>query len=154
MNEISYQRDIWKVAYLSAEFIRPPGPLTAQSVRDMENALVPSFRADQSLRQGATGTAQMERPTRKLRDVRYTGKALRVALVFRQFLFIAFSEELRYYDLTLDASDSNSGSNVIYRPTLGTLQSFFPASAVDVDGRPFACIVLSEGTHGPISTLV
>ncbi|KAH0836407.1 hypothetical protein J3R83DRAFT_8008 [Lanmaoa asiatica] len=98
-----------------------------------ENALVPSYRADRNLRHGG-GTAQRERPTRKLREIRYTGVDLGVSLVFGRFLFIALSEEVRCYDLNLDAFDSNSGASIIYRSRSGTLTSFRCVSAIDVRG--------------------
>lgn len=71
----------------------------------MANALVPSFRVHRNLHQsGATS----ERPTLKLREVQHTGMALGVTVVFERFLFVAFNDEVRYYDLDLD-----SGANII-----------------------------------------
>ena len=69
---------------------------------------------------------------------------LRVSLVFGRFLLLAFSEEVRCYDLNLDARGSDSVASIIYR---GSLKSFHCVSAVDVDGHPFACVVLKERTQ-------
>lgn len=146
MNGASHCRDVWSDAYRNADFVRPPGPFLSQSAHDLENALVPSFRVDRNLR-GGGGTAQWEKPTLKLREIRYTGVDLHVSLVFGRFLFIALSEEVRCYDLNLDAFDSNSGASIIYRSTGRTLKSFHCVSAIDVEGRPFACAVLSEATR-------
>lgn len=91
--------------------------------------------------------AQKERPKLKLREIRYTGLHIGVSLVFARFLLIAFKEEVRCHDLSLDAFDSNSGATIIYRSTGGILKSFYCASAIDVQGRPFACVVLNEETQ-------
>lgn len=143
LNGVSHSRDVWSDAYRKAHFVRPPGPFPSQSTHDLENALVPSFRSDRNLRHDG-GTAQQETSTIKLREIRYTGVALRVSLVLRRFLLVALSEEVRCYDLNLDAFDSNSGASIIYRPTGGTLKSFHCVSAIDVEGRPFTCVVLGE----------
>jgi hypothetical protein len=143
LNGISHCRDVWSDAYRKAEFVRPPGPFLSQSAHDLEDALVSSSRVDRNLRNDG-GTAQRERPTLKLREIRYTGVDIGANLVFGRFLFIALTEEVRCYDLNLDALDSNSGASIIYRSTGGTLRSFHCVSAIDIEGRPFACAVLSE----------
>lgn len=148
LNGISRCRDVWTDAYRKADFVRPPGPFLSQSAHDLENALVPSFRVDRNLRHGG-GTAQRDIPTlRKLREIRYTGVDLCISLIFGRYLFIALREEVRCYDLNLDAFDSNSGASIIYRSTGGSrLKSCHCASAIDVEGRPFACVVLSEAAR-------
>lgn len=146
LNGISHCRDVWSDAYRRAGFIRPPGPFLSQSAHDLEDALVCGSRVDWNLRNGG-GTAQRPRPTLKLREIRYTGVDIGVNLVFGRFLFIAFAEEVRCYDLNLDVLDSNSGASIIYRSTGGTLRSFHCVSAINIEGRPFACVVLSEETQ-------
>ncbi|KAG8215020.1 hypothetical protein J3R82DRAFT_8428 [Butyriboletus roseoflavus] len=150
LNGVTHRRDVWSDAYRKANFVRPPGPFLSQSAHDLEHALVPSFRVDQNLRHGG-GTTQREKPTLKLREIRYTGVDLCVSLVFGRFLFIALSEEVRCYDLNIDASDRNSGASIIYRSTSRALRSFRCVSAIDVEGRPFACAVLSETTRTSFS---
>ncbi|KAG9309500.1 hypothetical protein JVU11DRAFT_10471 [Chiua virens] len=152
LNAFSHCRGVWSDTYRNAEFVRPPGPFPSQCARDLEDALVPSFRVHHSLSQD-TGTTQGEKPTIKLREIRYTGVDLRVSLIFGRFLFIALSEEIRCYDLSIDLFDSSSGATIVYRSAGGSLRSFHCVSAIDVEGRPFACAVLSEVTQAGFSTL-
>lgn len=146
LNQVSHNKEVWIAAYRSAKFIRPPGPFFSQSAHDLEDALVPSFRVDRNLRGHGDGDAQGERQAIKLREIRYTGVEVSIRLIFGRFLFIAFSKEVRCYDLNLDVFDSNSGASIIYRPTGSTLRSFHCASAIDIEGRPLACVVLNEET--------
>ncbi|KAF8127417.1 hypothetical protein EV363DRAFT_1452345 [Boletus edulis] len=142
LNEATHYRKIWADAYRTAEFVRPPGPFPSQSMQDLEKALITSFRIHQNLRHGV-GTAHEERQTFKSREFRYSGGLHDASLVFGQFLVVAFQDEIRCYDLNLDEA---SGARIIYRPTHGILKSFYCTSAIDVEGRPFACVTLSEGT--------
>ena len=82
----------------------------------------------------------------KLREIQYIGVEISVRLVFGQFLFIAQSNAVCCYDMNLDMFDSNSGAGMIYQSTGGILKSFHCISAIDIEGRPFACVVVSEGT--------
>ncbi|KAF8437083.1 hypothetical protein L210DRAFT_3641060 [Boletus edulis BED1] len=144
LNQVSHSKHVWSDVYRKAEFICPPGPFLSRSAHDLEKALVSSFRVDRNLRHG--GSTQTERSTLKVREIRYTGVDLRVRLVFGRFLLVAFKEEVRCYDLNLDTSDSNSGASIIYRTTGASLRSFDCVSAVDAEGRSFACAVLNEIT--------
>lgn len=110
LKEVSHRRDVWTEAYFRASLVRPPGPFLSQSARDLESALVSSFRVDRNLRHGGR-TTQSEHLTLKLRAIRYTGTALHVGLVFGRFLLIALPEEARCYDLDLDQLDTNLGSH-------------------------------------------
>ncbi|KAF8142083.1 hypothetical protein EV363DRAFT_1249246 [Boletus edulis] len=143
LNEATHYRKIWADAYRTAEFVRPPGPFPSQSMQDLEKALITSFRIHQNLRHGG-GTAHAESLTFKSREFRYTDRVLDASLVFGQFLVIAFQDEVHCYDLSLDEA---SGARIIYRPTHGILRSFHCTSAIDVEGRPFACVTLSEVTE-------
>ncbi|KIJ20631.1 hypothetical protein PAXINDRAFT_95698 [Paxillus involutus ATCC 200175] len=142
LNGISHSRDIWSDAYRRAEFIRPPGPFLFQTAEELERSLVASFKVDRTFGQG---NVRREKSALKSREIRYTGIDLHVSLVFGRFLVIVLSEEVRCYDLNVDAFDSNSGASIIYRPS-GALMSFHCLSAIDKDGRPFACAVANEGT--------
>ena len=127
-----------------ANFIGPPGPFPSQSACDLENVLVPGFRVAQNLGHGG-GTEESEMPARKLGGIQYTGVALRVSLVFGQFLLIALSGEVRCHDLNqAGAFNSHTGASILYRPKGGTLTSFYCVSAIGIDGRPRACVVLKE----------
>ncbi|KIK90777.1 hypothetical protein PAXRUDRAFT_61544, partial [Paxillus rubicundulus Ve08.2h10] len=142
LNTISHSRDIWSCAYRRAEFIKPPGPFLFQTGDDLERILVASFKVGRTFGQG---NARREKSAHKSREICYTGIDLHASLVFGRFLVIALSEEVRCYDLNVDAFDSNSGASIIYRPS-GALLSFHCLSAIDKDGRPFACVVANEGT--------
>lgn len=139
MNAVSHCRDVWTETYRRADFIRPPGPFLSQSARDLERALVPSFRLDWKLRHAGT-TKQTFKP----REIRYTGTVISARLVFGRFLLIASSEQVRCYDLNVDACNGKSDARIVYRSTGGTLKSFHCVSATDVEGRSFACVVLME----------
>ncbi|KAF8433206.1 hypothetical protein L210DRAFT_3556659 [Boletus edulis BED1] len=133
LNEATHYRKIWADAYRTAEFVRPPGPFPSHSMQDLEKALITSFRIHQNLSHSG-GTAHAERSTFKSREFRYNDRVLSASLVFG----------LHCYDLSLDEA---SGARIIYRPTHGILRSFYCTSAIDVEGRPFACATLSEGTE-------
>lgn len=144
LNEVSYSRDIWKNVYREADFVHPPGPFLWQSARDMESVLVSSFRVHRNIHR-SDAASRTERATLKRRDVRYTGRlGIHHNLVFARFLVVAFRGEVRCYDLTLDSFDSNSGASIIYQSTDGMVRSFRCVSAIDTEGRPFACIVICE----------
>ncbi|KAF8142060.1 hypothetical protein EV363DRAFT_1426031 [Boletus edulis] len=143
LNEATHYRKVWANAYRTAEFVRPPGPFPSQSMQDLEKALITSFRIHQKFCH-YVGTAHATRQTFKSREFRYNGRLHDARLVFGQFLVVAFDDEIRCYDLNLDEA---SGARIIYRPTHGILKSFYCASAIDVEGRPFACVTLSEGTE-------
>ncbi|KAF8556469.1 hypothetical protein OG21DRAFT_1506574 [Imleria badia] len=148
LHRVSHDRDIWSDAYRNAEFFHPPGPFLSQSAHDLENVLISSFRVDRNIRWGGR-TAQEERSILKLRvkEVLCTGLHPCVSLVFGRFLLIAFSEEIHCHDLNLDVFNSNSGASIIYRSTGVTVRSFHCVSAIDIEGRPFACVVLNEATE-------
>ncbi|KAG6374664.1 hypothetical protein JVT61DRAFT_4030 [Boletus reticuloceps] len=143
LNEATRYRKVWADAYRTAEFVRPPGPFPSQSMQDLEKALITSFRIHKKFGH-RVGTAHAKRQTFQSREFRYNGMLHDARLVFGQFLVVAFQDEIRCYDLTLDES---SGARIIYRPTHGILRSFHCVSAIDVEGRPFTCVTLSEGTE-------
>ncbi|KAG6374696.1 hypothetical protein JVT61DRAFT_4065 [Boletus reticuloceps] len=148
LNEVSHSKHLWREAYRTAECVRPPGPFPWQSKDDLENVLVSSCRVERNLRRGG-GTAQTERPTLKVKEIRYTDVPVGFLsrLVFGRLVLVAFSDQVRCYDLNLDALDSDS-DGIIYRTTTGwTLKSFRCVSAIDVEGHPFACVVLNEETE-------
>ncbi|KAF8142005.1 hypothetical protein EV363DRAFT_1468924 [Boletus edulis] len=147
LNKATRYRNVWVDAYHTAEFPRPPGPFLSQSVHDLENILITSFRVSQNLQRYCSGTAQRAVYIFKLREIRNTGINLHVNLIFGRFLLIASKEEIRCYDLNLDESDPNSGGSIIYRTTGRIMRSFHCVSAVDVEGRRFACAVLNEATQ-------
>ena len=138
LNGVTYCREIWSDAYRKAEFVHRPGPFPSQSTHNLEHALVSSFRVDRNLRLGG------KRPAVKPREIQYTDADLGASLVFGQFLLVAFSEEVRCYDLNLDVLDSSSCASIVYQSTGGTLKSFHCVSANDIEGHPFACVVLGE----------
>ena len=141
LNEVSRRRDIWTEAYRNANYFRSSGLFLQQSAHDLEGALVPSFRVDRKL--GRLGsTAQIPRP--RSRQIRYSGEAFHVGLVFGRFLLVALSEEVHCYDMNLGAFDSKSDAHIIFRPTGGTLKCFHCVSAFGVEGHQFACVVLTE----------
>ncbi|KAF8449420.1 hypothetical protein L210DRAFT_3641004 [Boletus edulis BED1] len=142
LNGISHSRQVWTNAYRTAEFVRPPGPFLWQSTYDLEKALVCSFRVHWNLLNGG-GPAQTEIQACKLREIRYTGIGVGVSLVFGQFLVIGFKEEVRCHDLKLEASDAS----IIYQSPGGMLRGFNCFSAVDVEGRPYACAMSFEDTE-------
>ena len=134
---------MWKDVYHNAEFVHPPGPFPSQSSHDLESVLVHSFRLHRNLRRGDGGsTAEMEAPTRKVKEIPKTDGVLCASLVFGQFLLVAFKEYVHCYDLDLP----DSRPSIIFRPTCGFLQSFHCVSAIDGEGCPFACVVLNEAT--------
>jgi hypothetical protein len=45
---ITHDREIWKVLYANASFVRPPGPFPSQSTASLERTLVRSTRLAQS----------------------------------------------------------------------------------------------------------
>lgn len=143
LNEVSHRRDIWVKAYRNANFIRPPGPFLAQSAHDLEKALIPSFRLDRKLRHSGD-TARSGEPALKLREIRHGESAHYVGMVFGRLMFIASDDEVRCYDLHLDAFESNSGGRVLYKTGERDLTCFRCVSSIDVDGRSFACAVLTE----------
>ena len=137
---------MWAEAYHNADFVRPPGPFLSKSAHELENVLVPSFRLDRKLRHDG-GASQSHNLMLELMEIRYTGKAVHVGLVFGRFLLIAFSNEVYCRDLNLDASHGKSCGSIIYRSTGGGLESFHCVSAVNVEGRQFACVVTKEPTQ-------
>ncbi|KAG6374724.1 hypothetical protein JVT61DRAFT_4095 [Boletus reticuloceps] len=132
LNEATNYRNVWVNAYRTSELVCPPGPFPFQTVHDLEKWYC------------ANGKLML-----KQRNIRYTDEDLDVrSLVFGRFLFVAFEEEVRYYDLNLDDSNCNSNPNTIYRTTGGILSSFYCVSATDIEGHPFACVVLDEAMQG------
>ena len=142
LSKVSRCRDIWIEAYRNANFFRPPSPFLWQSAHDLEGALVPSFRVDRPKLGHHGSTAQM--PRLRSREIRYSGKAFHVGLVFGRFLLVALSKEVRCYDMNLDAFDSKSDARINFRPTGGTLKYFHCVSAFDVEGHQSARVVLTE----------
>ncbi|KIJ70421.1 hypothetical protein HYDPIDRAFT_105137 [Hydnomerulius pinastri MD-312] len=142
-NEVTRSREVWSDAYRRAGFIRPPGPFPTQTSNELERALVTSFKVDRNLR---CGNARRGTPVVTSQEIRYTGVDLHVCLLFGKYLVIAFSDEVRCYNV--DASDSESGPYIVFKPS-GILKSFQCFSSTDGEGRPLACAIIHEIIRTP-----
>ncbi|KAF8437070.1 hypothetical protein L210DRAFT_2353493 [Boletus edulis BED1] len=113
LNAISHSRQVWTNAYRTAEFVRPPGPFLWQPTYDLEKVLVCGFRVDRNLRNGS-GPARMEKPALKMREIRCKQSPGGVSLVFGRFLLVGFRNEVRCYDLNIEALDSKRATSIIF----------------------------------------
>ena len=140
LNDASYCRSVWSDVYRSANFVRPPGPFPSQSAHDLEHTLIASCRIDLNFRRRhGSSAAEWERP-RPTRRIRYNGMDVGVILVFGRFLLVAFKDYIQCCTLNLRKLHARS----IHRSSGGALSHFDCLSAVDGEGRQFACVIFNE----------
>ncbi|KAF8556470.1 hypothetical protein OG21DRAFT_1483087 [Imleria badia] len=153
LNQVSHNKVVWSDAFRKAEFVRPPGPFLSQSAHDLENTVVSGFRVDRNLRHGG-GTAQEERPTIKLREIRYTGVEVRICLIFGRFLFIASNllHQFEHDVFTIDAVDLGPRVIVIQGRVGSGSDDDTERRLVALDVHTRTQFLLSSFTHVPFET--